>query len=185
MAQTGIAEVRPPHESILDILIAEPFITLAQLSARTGYSISWLSQIKRSGCFRAEYERRRGDIEAEIMLDIPAKLNAAAHLAIDKLTDKLEKTQDQDFILDSFDKVLHRAGFAPKVGTGNAPVTNNTQNNFFSVPKEAIQQAREKIINGSAECGIPALPSGTDEPGLVSTSELATGVANAEVAART
>src|SRR3970040_1739007 len=51
MAQTGIAEVRPPHESILDILIAEPFITLAQLSARTGYSISWLSQIKRSGCF--------------------------------------------------------------------------------------------------------------------------------------
>jgi hypothetical protein len=148
MAQTQIKEVRPPHDAILDVMLANPWITLAELSRVTGYSISWLSQVKRSDCFVAKYNERRGDIECGVMAGIQERLNDLTHLAIDKM-DKLLTTAnlDADETIDAFDKVLHRNGYAPNTKTQQAPLV---QNNTFLVSAGELQELRGSIINGSA-----------------------------------
>jgi hypothetical protein len=152
MAATQISEMRPTHEGILDHVLARPHATLRELAAVTGYSVSWLSQVMRSDCFKAAYDARRGDLNCEIMMSITDRLQALSHLAIDKIEAQLTNTENPDFILDSFDKIMHRTGYAPnslKTVQGTGPALQ--QNNVFLVDKEFLGTMREKIVNGTPE----------------------------------
>lgn len=160
MAATQIHEMRVPHEAILDEILANPFYTLKQLAAKTGYSVSWLSQMIRSDCFRAAYESRRGPIEAGIMAGISDRLNAIAHLAIDNMEEVLTSAADADTKIDAFDRVMHRTGYAPNSPkTGGAPQPG-VQNNTFLIAAapDELKGLREQIINGTAERVTEALP---------------------------
>ena len=156
MGQTAIREMKPTHDSVLDKVLANPHMTLKELSNVTGYSVAWLSQMMRSDLFRAAYDARRGDFECEVMMGIGERLNALSHLAIDKLTENLQSTIDPDFIVDAFDKVLHRTGYAPnaaKQATG--PIQQ--QNNVFLVGKEELGELRSRVLQGTV-LPVPALP---------------------------
>lgn len=158
MAATQIKEMRPTHDSVLDVVLANPHATLHQLSVITTYSVSWLSQMMRSDCFRAAYDKRRGDIEAEVMMPIQARLNAVAHLAIDRMEGELKKSTDPDFVIDAFDKVLHRAGFAPASKAPAPAGPTFQQNNFYATPEE-LAGLRGQILEGSVQREEPkALP---------------------------
>jgi uncharacterized NAD(P)/FAD-binding protein YdhS len=149
MAATQIREMRPTHDSVLDLVLADPRQTLAMLSAKTGYSVSWLSQMMRSDCFRVAYDARRGDIEAEVMMSVTSRLEAVTHLAIDKITEVLTTTTDNDVKIDAFDKVLHRAGYAPQAKQSPAGAGSVTNNNLFVVTREELATLRGEIIEGS------------------------------------
>ena len=141
--------MRPTHDGVLDLILAHPHMTLRELSTVTGYSISWLSQMTRSDCFRAEYERRREGFESEVMMEIGERLTALSHLAIDRMEEKLQTTNDLDFIEDAFDKVLHRAGYAPNAkAAGTAPGLIQ-QNNVFMLSKDELSEMRDVVLNGS------------------------------------
>lgn len=144
MAATQIQTMKPTHDAILDHVLAAPHQTLAQLSQVTGYSVSWLCQIMKSDCFRAAYDARRGDIEAQVMMPLQEKLTAAAELAIEKVQEELVKSKDKDFILDAFDKVLHRAGYAPS--RGPVGVVHLQQNNVYTVTREELAEMRQTIV---------------------------------------
>jgi hypothetical protein len=143
-----IQEMRPTHDGVLDLVLANPHMTLRELSARTGYSIGWLSQLMRSDCFRAAYDGRRNDVESECMLAITERLEGIAHLALDKMQEALTKSNDPDFVLDAFDKVMHRAGYAPKAKEA-APGTVNIQQNNYVASKEELAQLRGTIVQGT------------------------------------
>lgn len=164
MAATGISEVRPTHEAILDHVLTRPHGTLSELAAVTGYSVSWLSQIMRSDCFRAAYNARRGAIECTVMSGIGDRLNGLANLGIDKLETMLATTSDPDIIIDSFDKIMHRAGYAPNSTKSVAPqsLTINQQNNI-SLSREDLAALRGQVIEGS-QPSPPALAAVTVSP---------------------
>lgn len=134
------------HDDVMNVLCANPFIGLRELSDLTGYSIPWLSRLMNSDMFRARMEVKKGEVFVAVVEDIPGKLNALAHQAVDKLAEKLEVAEDPEFILDTFDKVMHRAGYAPKTGGGTGGVSL-TQNNTFLVSREDLQSARTSIFN--------------------------------------
>jgi len=147
MAATQIKEMRPTHEGVLDLVLANPHQTLENLGLATGYSPAWLSQMMRSDCFRAAYDARRGDIEAQVMMPLQAKLAAVAELAIDKVSADLLASKDKEHNLDAFDKIMHAAGYAPNSKSAGAAPAIGVQNNTFIVNKDDLREAREVIIN--------------------------------------
>lgn len=151
MAATQIKEMRYSHMDVLDLILANPHLTLKELSGFTGYTVAWLSQIMRSDCFTAEYSRRRGPIEAKIMSGIPERLNNLAHLAIDSMEELYapEIKLDVDDKIDAFDKVIKAAGYAPNARS--APAQIGQQNNVFVVQQDELAQLRGQIIHATAE----------------------------------
>lgn len=127
------------HDAILDFILANPCAGLRELAAETGYTISWLSQVINSDIFQAEYARRRDGLECSIMQPIATRLNAVAQLAIDRIEDLLQTTEDPDTIIDSFDKVMHRTGYAPNSSKSPIAIQNNVT---FLINKDDLAQGR-------------------------------------------
>lgn len=88
---------------------------------------------------------------------IPAKLARAADIAVEKLTDHLEKTEDPEFILSATDKILHRMGYAPQSSRNpSVPAGSllNQQNNFF-LQSGDLAEARALMQAAASGGGVP------------------------------
>lgn len=159
MAQTQIKQVSSAHDAILDVMLAKPWITLADLAKITGYSATWLCILKKTDSFRAEYERRRDGIECNVMASIQEKLNEVTELAIDKMGTMLaEKNLDADELTDAFDKVLKANGYAPNSKQQQGPLLQ--QNNFY-ISQDEMKELQGNIISGSARV-LPEPPGGSE-----------------------
>lgn len=155
------------HEALADYLLVNPGATYAEMGAHFSYSVSWLCTVVNSDMFQAYFAKRRTEIGVFIAASLPKKLESAAHLAVEKVIKVLERTEDADLILDAFDKVLHRYGYAPNAKGGGAQAAmqqqGNIQNNFF-LQKEEFELARGQLIenhkakeeNGGAAPALPA-----------------------------
>ena len=140
-----LAKLNVAHDGMMDYILQNPGATLREISGYFGYTIPWVCQVVNSDIFQSRLAERRQEVEGLIARDIPAKLRAAADLSIERIIDKIGTSEDPDFLLDAFDKVMHRAGYAPKAhggsGPGGAGVANQ-QNNFFYLTKEDLAQMR-------------------------------------------
>lgn len=152
----------PTHELMVDWILQNPGGTLRQMGHYFGYSPSWLCTVMKSDAFRAYSAERLGEVHSLVSQGIPARMEALATLAIDRMEDVLKDTQDADTITESFDKVMHRYGYAPgsqKPANGAA----NVQNNVFFLSPQQLQQHREVLINGHSNAKNPPLPSPASE----------------------
>lgn len=154
-----IKKVTPTHEAMMDWMLLNPGATLAQMGAYFGYSPAWLSQVINSDLFQALYREKRGEIDARVAMDIPAKMRGLASVALDKLVTHVEKSEQPEFLLETADKVLHRLGYAPSKGpsvSASGPTTN-IQQNVYIADSSALAAAREKMAQLGASV-MPALP---------------------------
>jgi hypothetical protein len=55
----GIAKVRYTHAALIDMIVANPWISQNELASYFGYSASWLSTIINSDAFQAALHKRR------------------------------------------------------------------------------------------------------------------------------
>ena len=149
------------HEALADWMLINPGGTLREMGAHFNYSGSWLCTVINSDMFQAYFAKRRAEVGSFVAQSLPKKLEAAAHMATEKLIGVLERTEDAELILDGFDKIMHRFGYAPnaKNGGAQAGVVNNTQNNtnVFFMNKEEFQQARGALLeNHKAPAAVEA-----------------------------
>lgn len=136
------------HEALADYMLVNPGCTLREMAAHFGYTGPWICTVTRSDMFQAYMSERRKDVSALVHQSLPKKLEAAAHLATEKLIEKLEQTSDAELIVDIFDKVMHRSGYAPGSRPGSAPIGAgpvNVQNNFF-ISKDELEASRTKLV---------------------------------------
>lgn len=148
MAENQIGKISYTHEAFINWLLENPERPLRDAAAYFGYTQAWLSTILHSDVFQAKLSGRQDAVFAAVAQDIPSKLRAAADIGLEKLTRKLEDTEDGEFILDATDKLLHRMGYAPSASRNPvAPshITNNTQVNVFQVDALQLASARERI----------------------------------------
>lgn len=135
------------HEALADYMLINPGCTLREMGAFFGYSGAWLCSVINTDMFKAYMADRRGEIRISVAEGLPKRLEAAAHLATERIIEVIEKTNDADTIVDCFDKVLHRLGYAPNAkGNAAAPVVNNTQNNVFYLSKADLKEANGKFL---------------------------------------
>lgn len=163
----AIADVKGPvlkngikgiHEAFADYMLINPGCTLREMSAVFGYTGAWICTVINSDMFKAYFAGRRADINVSIADDLPSKLAAAAHMATERLMEVIEKTEDADTLIDAFDKVLHRYGYAPnaKGGAQSAGTINNNTQNVFYLNKDELAAARDKLLAAHA----PAVKEG-------------------------
>lgn len=139
------------HEAFADYMLVNPGCTLAEMAQYFSYTPAWICTVTRSDMFQAYLAERRKDVSALVHESLPRKLEAAAHMATEKLIQTLERTNDGEMIVDIFDKVLHRCGYAPSARTpGVAAGTVNVQQNFY-MGKDDLQAARQALTDAHVE----------------------------------
>lgn len=151
----AIARLSTTHEMLMNWLVLNPEKSLRECSDHFGYSQSWLSQIIHSDIFQHALKEKQLAIGLRVADSIPARLRKAADIALDKLTDHLEKNEDPEFLLDATDKILHRMGYAPASARNPAgpPSGSHIQQNVF-ISAGDLSAARE-LMQLSAENALP------------------------------
>ena len=166
-----IKRISHKHDQIMNWMITNPERKLRDCAAAFGVSQAWLSTVIHSDIFQARLAERQERVFVAIASDIPEKLRALGHIAVEKLQDKLESAEDPDFVLDAFDKVMHRLGYAPKEKAEPTAVTLNQQN-LYMVDPGTLALARQSLIDRSLT---PALEAVYAEEGIEVGSEDAQG----------
>jgi hypothetical protein len=123
-----IAKVRYTHDAIIDEIIAFPSISQGELSARFGFSQSWMSIIVNSDSFKERLEERKGElVDPKLRASVEMRLEALAKRSLDKLLERLDTQQpftNSDLIS------------AAKLGVGDRnqiKALPQTQNNLYVV----------------------------------------------------
>lgn len=149
--------IKGVHEAFADYMLINPGCTLREMAGVFNYSASWICTVINSDMFKAYFDERRKEINCVIAEDLPSKLAAAGHLATERIMEVLNNTEDAGVIIDSFDKVMHRLGYAPNAKGG--PQGNITQNNtnIFYMNKEELAGVRQAFL--AAHAPVPALPA--------------------------
>jgi len=86
---------------------------------------------------------------------------------MDRMEETLNKTGDPELIVDSFDKVMHRYGYAPNARNAVNQGGVIQQQNVFYLNQDQFRKVQEKLVNAhSNPAPAPALehnPQGDDE----------------------
>lgn len=134
----------PTHELMADWILQNPGGTLRDMTAHFGYSASWLSQVMNSDMFKAFIREKLNGVHAHVLADIPTMLRGTAALAIERVNEVLQKTEDAKTIIDSFDSVMHRFGYAPSKAA--APGATINAGNVFFLNKDDMKQVKQTLV---------------------------------------
>lgn len=92
----GIAKVSYTHDSMIDLILANPTISQNQLAAHYGYSATWVSQIISSDAFQARLaERASSLIDPTIRATVEDRFRGLVYRSLEILSEKLEKPSHQ------------------------------------------------------------------------------------------
>ena len=164
MAQSAqIQRVSVRHDAIMNFLLVNPTVPLGIVAREFGVTQAWLSTIIHSDAFQAQLTAKKQEMFGTHVLPLGEKLLGLAHLAVDRVGEHLEKTDNPDYVVNVATAVLDRIGYSPKgnlavAGVGGAV---NVQNNFYQVDRATLEEARNAIgrrlgvaplaLEGSAE----------------------------------
>jgi hypothetical protein len=96
-----LQKLRPIHDALIDLLLASPRITQAELGLQLGYTSVGIGIIMRSDVFREKLaERRIETIDPVIRATFEEKLNALAEISAERLMTRtqLGLVSDKDML---------------------------------------------------------------------------------------
>lgn len=125
--------------------MSNPKIKLGDVASHFGVTQPWLSQIIHSDAFQEKLKEKQDVAFHSTVLPIREKMNAVAHIALDKLADMLPMETEVRTVNDVTENMLDRLGFGAKPIQGNT--TFNQQNNlvFPNANAAEIAAAREML----------------------------------------
>ncbi len=152
----GVQKLSVKHVEIMNHLLANPMIKLAELAKLSGMSQPWLSCVIHSEAFQSQLAARQEQIFSGTVLPIKEKLTAIAHQALDLQADKLPQMEPKDLNAVAGD-VLDRLGFGsrPNAAPGGDPAGMSVTVNVNADLKRELEEARKYI--GARPSTSPAL----------------------------
>jgi hypothetical protein len=162
MAESAqIMRVSVRHDAIMNYLLVNPTVPLGIVAREFGVTQPWLSTIIHSDAFQAQLQAKKNEMFGTHVLPLGEKLLGLAHLAVEKVGQHLEKTDDPDYVVNVATAVLDRIGYSPKAQPAPVSAVNVQQNNYYQVDRATLEEARNAIgrrlgattlaIEGSAE----------------------------------
>lgn len=142
MAESAsIKKVSIKHEAILQYLLAHPTWRLQDVAAVFEVTPTWLSIIINSDSFQHRLSQCQGVIFDETIVPIRARLEALAHLSIERLSERIESSHDIKELRETAKMTLANLGY----GTPAAQIqqTQNIINIHHS--REELKSARRLI----------------------------------------
>lgn len=130
------------HEAIMLHLLANPAEKLGDVARHFNVQPAWLSTIIHSHAFQDKFADMREQYYGNVTMSLSEQLLGLAHLATEKLAEKLEESEDAAFIASTSNMLFTKLGFGSKasvtVQAGDG--ANITMN---AVTPEALQRAEE------------------------------------------
>jgi hypothetical protein len=158
MAQSNqIQSISHTHEQVMNWLIANPQKKLRECAEHFQYTQTWLSIMIHSDIFQAKLKEKQSDVFLAVMEDVPAKLRGLADVVVEQLGEQLTKNTDKDYTLDAFDKIMHRAGYAPASAKNPFGGQPQVQNNLYVVSADVLAQARASMAPQALEKNVESV----------------------------
>lgn len=153
MAENQIEKMRMSHHAIIDLMVAHPFMSQADIAKESGYTPNWISILINSDVFKSELNKRRAELSQilaiEVQTDITANLRSAALGGIKKTTDLIASSVNLEQVSNATENVLKLLGY----GDTKKPTEPNG-NVTYNIDARVMPQA---LINARANFGRPLL----------------------------
>ena len=95
-AARGVTKVSYTHDSMIDMILADPCVSQGQLAARYGYTAGWVSQVISSDAFQSRLAERAGDlIDPTIRASVEERFKGLVYRSLEILKEKLERPAAQ------------------------------------------------------------------------------------------
>lgn len=95
MAGARPPKIRYTHEGLIDMIIAEPWVSQNELSARFGYTPAWISTIMTSDAFLSKLAERKGEVvDPVLQMGLEERFRAVTKRSMEVLMDKLSKPSE-------------------------------------------------------------------------------------------
>lgn len=144
-AAMAIERVRYTHDSMIDMLIANPAISQNDLAKHYGYSVAWISRVVNSDAFNARLAERKDEVvDPTLRMSLDEKLKALANQSLEIVMDKLSKTQNPDTAIKALELSTRALGYGAK--QQNVAI----QQNFVVALPSKIESATEWAERGKA-----------------------------------
>lgn len=136
-ASQAIQRVKYSHDWLIDLIIANPMQTQAELARQSGYTQPWLSRVMNSDAFQARLAVRKADIiDPSLVLSVDEKFRAVVDKSLDVVLNKLD-TGSPDMAL----KALEISSKA--LGYGARQQNLQVQQNFVVALPGKIESATD------------------------------------------
>ena len=89
-----LTRLEPWHHDLIGWMLQNPAASGREAAAHFGVTPVWISIVKHSPVFRAEFDRRREMISQAITADIVGRATALAELSLDTLNERIERNRD-------------------------------------------------------------------------------------------
>jgi len=129
------------HDAIMNFMLLYPKKTLKECAEYFGLTQAYLSVVIHSDIFQARLRERQDAVFNGTVLHLRDKLEALAHLTVDKLMEKVSDSNDPEFIRDTAAQTLAQIGYGPK-GNPAQPAQSNVQINI-GVDSNTLAEARK------------------------------------------
>ncbi len=121
-----LQKVSYSHEAMIDVIIAEPTITQAELAKKFGRSQGWISVVMGSDAFQAALAKRRDDLtDPFLVATIEERFRGLADQSLQIIAENLEKSRNTDLALKALDISAKALGFGARAPGNGATVQNN------------------------------------------------------------
>lgn len=138
------------HEAIMDFLLANPQMKLAQVAEYFKVTGPWLSTVIHSDLFRTRMAHRREAMEGVQHMRISQKLLDIAEDGLGAMHDVVQDTEiDPKTKLDITRTSLEAIGILGKAGGGVGAVNVNVTQNAdpHAADAQALREARERMVH--------------------------------------
>jgi hypothetical protein len=136
------------HEAILQWLIANPERKLGECAKEFQLTQAWLSCIIHSDTFQEQLKKRQDECFSTAVISLRERISGVAAVAMDRLGEKVENTQDANFLLKAADMAMRHLEPRKGLGGPRGPGTgvNFQQNNYYAMADPgALSRARERM----------------------------------------
>lgn len=154
---SGPQKVSHRHEAILQWILTNPEKRLKDCAQEFGLTQAWLSCIVHSDAFQEKLKERQDECFSSVVVGLRERLAGVAQAAVERLGEKVEQSQDPNFLLKAADMTLKNLNPHGVGGLGGSGVTVN-QNNFYAMAdRETLRKARDKMRLMAQETALPVL----------------------------
>lgn len=155
----AIAKIRYSHDSMIDQIIANPWVSQGELAKIYGYTEGWVSQVISSDAFQGRLaERKNQIIDPTLRMTVEEGFKAMAKSSLRILLDRLNQPDNKV----SDETALKAAEIAAKaLGMGAKGVGVTVNNSFVvAVPQKAASSEDWARQNGAGGQSVSTPPAG-------------------------
>ena len=141
-----LKRLEPWHHQLIDWMLAHPDASGRECAAHFGKSPVWISIVKHSEIFGAEFKRRREMVSKAVTADIAGQATALAEMSLDLMSERIERDRDHiplRQVRDVAAMALKFLGYGGRRERSGPPAQVNVD--LSAIDADVLAAAREKM----------------------------------------